>query len=70
MLVTVESTKTAADVYQMVDGEVIESNEEISGDPSLVNKDAEGKGWMVKMSLSNESQLDDLLDLEDYKKLL
>ena len=70
VLVTVESTKTAADVYQMVGGEVIEANEEISGDPSLVNKDAEGKGWMVKMSLSDESQLNDLLDLEDYKKLL
>ena len=37
VLVTVESTKTAADVYQMVDGEVIEANEEISNDPSLVN---------------------------------
>ena len=70
VIVTVESTKTAADVYQMVDGEVIEANEGINGDPSLVNKEAEGKGWMIKMKVTDASQLDALMSEEDYKNFV
>ena len=55
IIVTVESTKTAADVYQMVDGEVLEANESISGDPGLVNNSPESDGWMIKFRLSDES---------------
>ena len=54
----------------MADGEVTEINEDIAGDPSLVNQEAEGKGWMMKFRVSDESQIDDLLSLEDYQKLL
>ena len=55
IIVTVESTKTAADVYQMVDGEVLEANESIAGDPGLVNNSPESDGWMIKFRLSDES---------------
>ena len=67
---TVESTKTAADIYQMVDGEVVEVNEEIQGEPGLVNSDADSKGWMMKIKLTNPDQFEELLSEEDYKKLL
>ena len=46
---TIESTKTAADIYQMCDGEVKEVNKNLSDDPSLINSDPEGKGWIMKV---------------------
>ena len=49
VVVTVESTKTAADVYQMCDGEVLERNDALADDVSLVNEDAEGAGWLLKI---------------------
>ena len=49
----VESVKTAADVYQMCDGEVLEVNEEVEADASIVNEDAEGKGWLMKVKVSD-----------------
>ena len=58
----VESVKTAADVYQMIDGEVVEVNEELEDDASIVNQDAEGKGWIMKIKVSDSSVLDDLHD--------
>ena len=51
----VESVKTAADIYQMVDGEVLEVNEELADDSSLLNSDAEGKGWILKAKLTDKS---------------
>ena len=69
IIATVESTKTAADIYQMVDGEVIEVNEALKDDPSLVNSSAEEGGWMMKISVTDESQFDSLLSLEDYEKI-
>ena len=67
---TVESTKTAADIYQMCDGEVIEVNEDVAGDPSLVNSSAEDKGWMMKIKLTDEAQFEALLDEDSYKKIV
>ena len=49
----VESVKTAADVYQMCDGEVIEVNEEVEANGALVNEDAEGAGWLMKVKISD-----------------
>ena len=51
----VESTKTTADIYQMVDGEVVEVNHELEEDASIVNQDAEGKGWIMKCKCSDKS---------------
>jgi len=65
--VVVESVKAASDVYAPVDGEIVESNGALSGDPSLVNSAAAGEGWLWKMKLADESQLTGLLDEAGYK---
>jgi glycine cleavage system H protein len=65
--VVVESVKAASDVYAPVDGEVTEVNDALSSDPSLVNSAAMGDGWLWKMKLSDQSQLDGLMDEAGYK---
>ncbi|RWM76523.1 MAG: glycine cleavage system protein GcvH [Mesorhizobium sp.] len=65
--VVVESVKAASDVYAPVDGEVIEANTSLSSDPSLVNSAATSDGWLWKMRLADESQLEGLLDEAAYK---
>lgn len=62
----VESVKAAAEVYTPVSGEVIEVNEELKNDPSLVNTDAFGEGWFVKLRLSDPTELEDLMDEAAY----
>lgn len=62
----VESVKAAAEVYTPVSGEVIEVNEELNNDPSLVNTDALGEGWFVKLRLSDPTELEDLMDEAAY----
>lgn len=69
-VVVVESVKAASNVYAPVDGEIIEINEAVVADPSLVNKSAEGEGWLFKMKLSDESQLSGLLDKAGYDALV
>ena len=54
----------------MVDGEVLEVNEELADDSSIMNSDAEGKGWIMKVKLSNKDQLAELLDEAAYKEIL
>ena len=66
----VESVKAASDVYAPVSGEVVEVNEELSANAALVNEDAEGKGWLYKMKLSDTSELESLLDADGYKALI
>jgi len=68
--VVVESVKAASDVYAPLDGEIIAANDALSSDPSLVNSAAVGAGWLWKMKLADESQLDGLLDEAGYKKLI
>lgn len=63
----VESVKAAADIYIPVSGVIIENNEAIVDDPSLVNRDA-FENWMVCVELSDPSELNELLNPEDYKK--
>jgi len=65
--VVVESVKAASDVYAPVDGEITEANEALSSDPALVNSAATGDGWLWKMKLSDQSQLDGLMDEAAYK---
>ena len=64
----VESVKAASDVYAPVSGEVVEGNQALADDPSLVNSDAEGEGWFFKLRLADESQLDGLMDAGQYKE--
>ena len=69
VLGVVESVKAASDVYTPVDGKVLEVNNAIVDDPSLVNNDPYGS-WMVLVELKGKSQLDNLMTAEDYKKFL
>ncbi len=63
----VESVKAASDVYAPVSGTVIEGNAALEGDPALVNNDPEGEGWFFKITLSDTSELDSLMDAAAYK---
>ena len=67
---TVESVKAASDVYCPLDGEVVEINQAIVDDPSLVNSDPQGAGWFFKLKLSNAADADTLLDEAAYKELI
>ena len=62
----VESVKAASEVYAPVDGEIVEVNNGLEEDPSIVNSDAEGEGWFYKIKVNNLSDLDGLMDEEAY----
>lgn len=61
-----ESVKTTSDVYAAVGGEIVEVNEAVSEDPSLVNSDPFGQGWLVKLKVSDASPLEELMDQATY----
>jgi glycine cleavage system H protein len=67
---SVEAVKTVSDLFMPLTGEVIELNDALEDDPELVNSDPYEKGWMIKLEISDESQLKDLLDAEAYKSLI
>ena len=71
---TVEAVKTTSDLYMPVDGEILEFNKELDeteGDnPTTVNDSPYEKGWIVKIKITNPSQLDELLDAEAYKAVV
>ena len=66
----VESVKAASDVYAPVSGEVIEGNSAVTDDPAVVNQDAEGDGWFFKLTLSDPSELEGLMDEDAYREWL
>ncbi len=66
----VESVKAASDVYAPVTGEVIATNEDLSTEPTKVNEEPETNGWLVKIKMSDASELDGMLDAEAYSKLI
>ena len=67
---TVEAVKTVSDLYLPVDAKILEFNEELESAPELVNDDAFGKGWMVKIEISDAAQLDTLLSASEYEALI
>ena len=67
---TVEAVKTVSDLFMPVSGEVTEFNEAIESAPEAVNNDAYGDGWMIKVKLSDSSELEDLLSAEQYSELV
>jgi len=67
---TVEAVKTVSDLFMPVSGEVTEFNEAIESAPESVNNDPYGDGWMIKVQLSDVSELDDLLSADEYKELI
>jgi glycine cleavage system H protein len=66
----VESVKAVSDVFAPLSGEVLEVNEALADTPERVNDDPYGEGWMVKVRLSEPSEVDTLLDVDAYKNLL
>lgn len=68
--VVVESVKAASDVYAPADGEITAVNDALADDPALVNSSATDKGWLWKMKLADESQLEGLMDEAGYKATL
>jgi glycine cleavage system H protein len=66
----IEAVKTVADGLMPVSGEIIEINTDLEGSPESVNKDPYGKGWMIKVKLSNPAEVDALMDAAAYAAIL
>lgn len=66
----IESVKAASDLYAPISGEVIDVNENVMTDPSLINKDPYGDGWILKVKADDESEIDSLLTSDEYSALL
>lgn len=64
---TVEAVKTVSDLFMPIGGEVIEKNEELEDSPEIVNSDPYEKGWMIKIALAEDSDLDELMDAAAYQ---
>ena len=69
-IVVIESVKAASDILAPLNGEIVEVNSAIVDDPSLVNSDPEGNAWFFKMNLENKDDLNELMNEEEYKKLI
>jgi len=67
---TIEAVKTVSDLFMPVGGEVVEINPALEGAPELVNKDPYGQGWLIKIALSNQDELGDLLSAAEYQAML
>jgi len=69
-MANVESVKAVSDVYAPVSGEIVKVNAGLEDKPELINKDAEGNGWIAKIKISDPDELNELMSPEDYKKLI
>ena len=67
---TIEAVKTVSDLFMPVSGEVLEFNAKLEDEPELINTDSYGDGWVVKISLSDASELDNLMDSVSYQEML
>jgi len=67
---SVEAVKTVSDLFMPINGEVLEFNENLEDNPELINSDPYGDGWIIKISISDLTELDDLLTSESYQKLV
>ena len=69
-IVVIESVKAASDILAPLDGEIVEVNEALTGNPAMVNEDPLGAGWFFKMKVEDLSALDDLMDEDAYKEYI
>ena len=67
---TIEAVKTVSDLFMPATGEVLEVNPELEDAPELVNEDAYGKGWLIKVTVADPAQLDELLSADEYQKVI
>ncbi len=66
----IESVKAVSDIYSPISGEVIQINEELNDSPELVNEDPHGKGWMIRIKIKDQNELEKLMSLSEYEKFL
>src|SRR5699024_5112718 len=66
----IESVKAASDIYAPITGEIVAVNDQLVDAPELVNEDPYGEGWLMKLSIVDESDLEDLLDEEGYQNVI
>lgn len=67
---SIEAVKTVSDLFMPLSGKIIEFNSALEDDPELVNKDAYGEGWMIKIEMTNESELEKLMDAKTYAETI
>lgn len=67
---TIEAVKTVSDLFMPVGGEVLEVNPDLEDQPELVNSDVYGKGWIIKVSMTDPAELDELLSADEYEKMI
>ena len=67
---TIEAVKTVSDLFMPISGEVLEVNPDLESAPELVNKDAYGAGWLIKIAISNPAELEELLSADQYQAML
>jgi glycine cleavage system H protein len=67
---TIEAVKTVSDLFMPVGGEILEKNPAIEETPDVVNKDPYGKGWLVKIRMTDKSEVNDLLSADDYSAMI
>ena len=67
---TIEAVKTVSDLFMPVTGEVLEVNAELEDAPELINEDAYGKGWLIKVAVADPAQVNELLSAEEYQQLI
>ena len=67
---TIEAVKTLADLFIPVSGEILEINEELESNPENINSSSYDKGWIIKIKLTSNNEVDALLSSDDYKKLI
>ncbi len=67
---TIEAVKTVSDLYMPLGGEVIEVNEQLEENPELINSDPYGEGWIIKLRISDNNEVENLLSAEDYRELI
>ena len=67
---TIEAVKTVSDLFMPVSGEVLEFNSQLDDNPELINSDSYGEGWIVKIALSNQDELDNLMNSQAYQEMI
>ena len=67
---TIEAVKTVSDLFMPVSGEIVEKNEAIDNTPDAVNKDPYGSGWLIKIRITNQSEIDELFSADSYRELV
>ena len=67
---SIEAVKTVSDAFLPIGGEILEFNDAVDADPAIVNKDAYGEGWLIKVRMSDPAEYDALLSAADYEKLI